>query len=162
MPASVDSYRLFLSLSAELTGFDRVNLEATGLARFYFHKLAELVGAEATTALETAWHQVEQCSHEKPEQRSALTRSLILDDQHCGPVARNLLILWYLGQWDPLPSWWYAEYGHQPPPESLPCIIFKPECYTEGLVWPAAGAHPPGAKPFGYAVWTQPPVEPEL
>jgi hypothetical protein len=162
MPASADHYHLFLSLSVELTGFERVDLEATGLARFYSDKLTELTGGENTDALCAAWQQVEQGCHGDPDQRIALTRSLILNDQRLGPVARNLLVLWYLGQWYPLPNWWYTEYGHQPPPGGPPFVIFKPECYTEGLVWPAAGAHPPGAKPFGYAVWTQPPVEPAI
>jgi hypothetical protein len=162
MPSSADHHRLFLAMSAELTGFDGIQLESTGLVRFYLQKLSEMLGAETTAALCEAWQQVEEGSHENGDRRAALTRSLILDDQRCGPVARNLLVLWYLGQWYPLPSWWYTEYGHQPPPDTLPCVIFKPECYTEGLVWPAAGAHPPGAKPFGYGIWTQPPVEPAL
>ena len=36
-------------------------------------------------------------------------------------------------------------------------IIPSPASYTEGLLWPAVGANPPGAKPFGYAMWATPP-----
>jgi hypothetical protein len=33
----------------------------------------------------------------------------------------------------------------------------SPQSYTEGLLWPAVGANPAGAKPFGYGMWAKPP-----
>ncbi|HYO83919.1 MAG TPA: hypothetical protein VES20_21125, partial [Bryobacteraceae bacterium] len=34
--------------------------------------------------------------------------------------------------------------------------------YTEGLLWPAIGANPPGAKGPGYGSWALPPRVPGL
>ncbi len=39
-----------------------------------------------------------------------------------------------------------------------PPFVVSPDAYTEGLLWPAIGAHPTGAKAPGYGSWANPPV----
>ncbi len=79
----------------------------------------------------------------------------ILADPTIGPLARNLIVLWYLGQWNQLPADWRDAWGANAMDQT--CII-SPEAYVQGLVWPAIHTHPPGAKMPGYGSWALPPV----
>jgi hypothetical protein len=140
----------FLALSVALTGFRAVELEATGLVDTYLEELAAIVGGDTMgQLLGTA---AEVLAIEGDQQRP-LTRRLLASPR-LGPVARNLVVLWYLGQWDELPSDWRDTYGASPLDSSR---VVSAAAYREGLVWPAIGAHPMGAKPTGYASWASPP-----
>jgi hypothetical protein len=81
-------------------------------------------------------------------------KALVMDDPDLGPVARTTIILWYLGQWAPLPSDWRDRHGASP--LDVPRVI-SADAYAAGLVWRAAGAHPMGAEPSGYGSWANPP-----
>ena len=71
-----------------------------------------------------------------------------------GPVARALVKLWYVGTWYGLPTEWREAYGEN---ELDRPFVVSSDSYTEGLIWPAIGANPPGAKPFGYGMWATAP-----
>jgi hypothetical protein len=58
----------------------------------------------------------------------------VLADPTLGPVARDLIVLWYCGSWR----------GE----------VVSPEAYVAGLQWVAAGAHPIGARPQGFGAWS--------
>lgn len=73
----------------------------------------------------------------RPLNPDILVRQRIFDDATLGPLARNLIQLWYLGQW------------------GFPVI--SAQAYQEGLVWKAIGAHPQGAKQQGFGTWSSPP-----
>jgi hypothetical protein len=81
-------------------------------------------------------------------------RVTILGDEMLGPVARNLIKLWYVGSWYQMPSDWRETHGGA---ESDCDFVVSPAAYTEGLLWPAIGANPQGAKPHGYGMWALPP-----
>ena len=124
----------FLSLSVDLTAFGETDLLGTGLAYEYLAKVRAACGDEVVIALLNA-HRAARAdaagdngSHDRIRLDRAL-RHRIFSDDRLGPVARNVIKLWYAGMW----------YGL--PPE----------------LWRAIGANPPGAKPPGYGTWAEPP-----
>ena len=87
--------------------------------------------------------------------RTGRLEALVMDDPDLGPLARNVIALWYLGQWNALPNDWRNRHGASP--RDVPRVI-SADAYAAGLVWTAAGAHPMGAKPPGYGSWANPPA----
>jgi hypothetical protein len=78
----------------------------------------------------------------------------VMHHSMAGPVARNLISMWYLGQWNALPREWCDAFGAM----AADCTrMVSSQAYQEGLVWPAFGAHPQGAKPTGWGSWAEPP-----
>jgi hypothetical protein len=88
---------------------------------------------------------------------TAQLERLVLADPDLGPVARSLIILWYLGQWNPLPGDWRNRHGASPLDAAR---VVSADAYSSGLVWTAIGAHPMGADPGGYGSWATPPLSP--
>lgn len=80
----------------------------------------------------------------------------ILDDTKLGPVARNVILLWYLGAWAGMPDDWRAAYGTCPLDEHH---VISGAAYQAGLQWVAAGAHPAGSAAQGFGSWASPPQE---
>ncbi len=78
----------------------------------------------------------------------------IMSDGLLGPLARNIISLWYLGIWNELPWYWWLQHGIGATNETR---VVSSEAYKEGLLWRAMGAHPPGAKQPGYGSWSLPP-----
>jgi hypothetical protein len=85
---------------------------------------------------------------------SGRLKTLVLDDPDLGPVARNTIVLWYLGQWDALPREWRDRHGAST--LDVPRVV-SADAYTAGLVWRAIRAHPMGADPPGFGSWANPP-----
>ncbi|MFP4125877.1 MAG: hypothetical protein ACLFU0_04435 [Alphaproteobacteria bacterium] len=152
--ASTDRRREFLALSATLTGFSVFRLEGTGQTDAYLGALTDIVG-EATVDALTAVHRrvVDAAGGDEARLERGLRREL-LSDGKLGPVARNLIKLWYVGTWHELPASWREAFGASGRDRTF---VVSPEAYTEGLLWPAVGANPAGAKPFGYGMWAKPP-----
>lgn len=71
-----------------------------------------------------------------------------------GPVARNVILLWYTGNWNELPQGWRDAYGVSVADVSA---VVSAEAYQEGLMWVAGGTHPQGAKEPGFGTWAEPP-----
>ena len=59
-----------------------------------------------------------------------------------------------LGTWYVLPVEWREAYAAGDRDRTF---VVSPESYTEGLLWPAVGAGPSGAKPLGYGMWAMAP-----
>jgi hypothetical protein len=139
----------FLGLSAELTGFDEVELLGTGATEIYRGFLA---GAfpDVLPELLAAWHAIAHL----PDREAAVRRE-ILADPKLGPFARAVIVLWYTATWNQLPAEWSQAYGQHPKDVNQ---TFGP-AYPEGLVWKTANIHPGGAKPTGYGTWAFPPRE---
>jgi len=144
----------FLTLSATLTGYSRFRLLGTGQAEPYLATTREAVGDDALQALlgtSTAVHD------DAAGDETALDRGLrarILSDDLLGPVARNVIKMWYVGTWYQLPQEWRDTHATRQP---VATHVVSPASYTEGLLWPTIGANPPGAKGQGYGSWTGPP-----
>jgi hypothetical protein len=137
----------FTELSSFLTGYGRVELLGTGLAGLYLKTLDTVLPAEVVDELLDAFAAL-------PAGRAG--GETILDDPKLGPVARNVILLWYCGTWAALSDAWRAAYGSSPFDTTR---VISAEAYQGALQWAAAGAHPAGARQQGYGAWSLPPEE---
>ena len=149
----------FVELSAELTGFSAFDLHATGNAGAFCDTVARIVGDDVLDALAAAFAQARTEAAGDRDAAARLIRRDIMSDLRLGPVARNVIKLWYVGIWYELDPDWVDAYGAS---EDNVTFGVSAASYTEGLLWPAVGANPPGAKGPGYGSWTGPPRIPGL
>jgi hypothetical protein len=159
MTTSADQtdYQAFLQLSAVLTDFSEFRLCGTGQAQLYYSTAVEIAGQSVVSELVQAFQQIRSEAHGNAESLEKGLRGSILSDEKLGPIARNIIKLWYVGTWYQLPGSWHERFGMTGEDRTF---IPSPSSYVEGLLWPAIGAHPPGAKAPGYGTWTDPPVIP--
>ena len=141
----------FLDFSAEVTAFSTLDLYGTGQAESYLSTVAAVVGNQALTELLDAYERVPQAD---PQARAALLYRDVFSSEKLGPIARNVIKLWYAGTWYRLPPEWTESFGAR---EGDVTFVVSPAAYTEGLLWRAIGANPPGAKAPGYGSWAAPP-----
>ncbi len=116
----------FLTLSAELTGFTEFDLLGTGQAESYLATVTGVVGNDLLADLLTTYRNDVTETADEQIRAGQLDRA-VLSDGRFGPVARNILKLWYAGIWFELPDDWVAVYapGHPnlkspPPPRPTP------------------------------------------
>lgn len=144
-------YQAFLTVCAALTGYDSAELQGTGCAMEYWHRLRLVLPTEILKRF---------LSHAPALGKSdddEIIRRAYLSDKCLGPVARSLIQLWYTGQWVPLPQDWRESYGAS---RFDVVKIISTRSYKEGLVWDAIGAHPMGAKQQGFGAWSlEPPAK---
>jgi hypothetical protein len=138
----------FLDLSVLLTGFGRVQLLGTGMLEHYLRAVDDVLPAGFLDELLAAYDAL------PADDREAAAGPTILDDPTLGPVARNLILLWYCGTWTELPEDWRGLHGTSPLDTHR---VVSPASYLAGLQWVAAGAHPVGARQQGYGAWAVPP-----
>ena len=143
----------FLKLSSVLTGFRTFDLRGTGQAETYYSTVDEIVGEEAKELLETFLQVTGDAGADEEALESGL-RKQILSDPKLGPIARNIIKLWYVGIWYELPKEWREAYGENDEDRTF---MISADSYRDGLLWPTIGANPSGAKPFGYGIWATPP-----
>jgi hypothetical protein len=144
----------FLDLSAALTGYTAVDLQGTGLAEDYYNWLAEVLGERICGELWSTWQALAaSCDGDEACLRAGI-KTTILEDAKFGPPARNIITMWYLGNWDQLPQAWRNAYGANAADVSR---VISARAYVEGLVWPTIGAHPMAAKQPGFGTWSLPP-----
>ena len=142
----------FLALSSALTGFSIHQLRGTGQSELYLKTACEMAGNKAVADMLHAFSACDISDDENAMDRHL--RLCLLSDRLYGPLARNLIKLWYVGTWHSLSVDWHTSFGGSPNDHDH---IPAPGSYTEGLLWPTIGANPPGAKPFGYGMWANPP-----
>jgi len=159
MTTSIDpnDFKLFLKLSAVLTDFTKFQLLGTGQAELYYSTMAGIAGKNVASEILQEFRRIESEAQGDPAKLVTGLRAAILSDEKLGPVARNLIKLWYIGTWYQLPGSWHERFGLAGDDRTF---IPSPSSYVEGLLWTAIGAHPPGAKAPGYGTWTGPPVIP--
>jgi hypothetical protein len=156
---TAETFEDFLVMSVDLTAFAQTDLLGTGLAHQYLAKVRAACGDDVITALLAA-HQAARADATDDAgtfDRTLLDRALrhrIFSDERLGPVARNVIKLWYAGMWYGLPPEWTDRYGAQ---SAAVTSTVTAASYQEGLLWRAIGANAPGAKAPGYGAWTQPP-----
>jgi hypothetical protein len=154
MPA--DALDSFLRLSEALTGFSRIDLLGTGLARNYLDTLLSVVGTMAAGELLLVGDKIIGSNRpDDPKVVAGLTKGVI-NDPRLGPLAKNVIYMWYLGNWTQLPAGWDNEQGATAGDKSR---VISAAAYQEGLIWRAIGTHPPGAKQPGFGTWANPPRE---
>jgi hypothetical protein len=145
----------FLALSVDLTAFPRVDLLGTGLAEQYLHKVRTACGEEVVTALLQAHAAAREAAGDDVTALDRELRHRILSDERLGPVARQLIKLWFAGAWYALPAEWTDRYGARAGGQTSTVTAAS---YQEGLLWKASAANPPGAKAPGYGSWARPPA----
>lgn len=148
----------FLDFSATATAFTRFELLGTGRAEEYLHTAVRIVGATIVDHMLRLHDEAVATAAGDPAVFDDLLRRDVLSDPQVGPVARNVAKMWFLGIWYELPPEWTEAFGAR---QGDTTFMVSPAAYTEGLLWPAIGASPPGAKPPGFASWTAPPRLPE-
>lgn len=141
----------FLAVSVELTGFDAIDLEATGLVDEYATLCLDILRAS-----DNADQYLQGLQRIVGADDPATAIPVALDDAFMGFLLRNIAALWYLGEWVKLPSSWYGAVG-QPAIDTntIPSL----RAYEQAFAWRVAGAHPPGTRPTGYGGWSLPPVD---
>jgi hypothetical protein len=143
MPEAVAA---FLRLSVILTGFEKHVLLGTGMLQVYYDELMLIIGAREAGSLLGALGRVSDGDDTQFQE-------VVLASPRYGPVARNVLTMWYLGTWTQLPREWRAAYGATSYDTHH---VVSAAAYREGLVWPAAGTHPMSAKQPGFGTWAEP------
>jgi hypothetical protein len=146
----------FLDFSVALTGFSRFHLIGTGQASLYFETVRDIIGADIFGELLQTFHRIDLNAQNNSDE-SVLTegiRAEILASEKLGPLARNIIKLWYVATWYQLPQDWRDVFGTR---EKDKTLIPSPQAYPEGLLWPTIGVNPPGAKGLGYGTWSEPP-----
>lgn len=144
----------FLTCSAALTGYDVLDLQGTGMSEAYHKLVCEIVGPGLCRTLFRRGARLAKRYADDPDALTAAYRRDILSDPRLGPVARNVIKLWYLGQWEQLPPAWRSAYGNHPKDVTH---IPSPAAYRAGLVWTTIDAHPMGDLQPGYGTWSRPP-----
>jgi hypothetical protein len=143
----------FLSLSVALTGYSRFRLLGTGQAQLYFSTVNDVTGETTATELLAAFARVRGAAGDDAAFEK-LMRSEILSDEKLGPIARNVIKLWFVGVWYQLPPEWREAYGTRAKDVTF---VPSPAAYAEGLLWPTIDANPSGVKGPGYGTWALPP-----
>ncbi len=155
MSTDTDRMEGFLSLSATLTAFSEFDLRGTGQAEAYLATVVAAVGAGNTDQLLSAYASIQSEAEAQSAALDGLLRARILSDDRLGPIARNIMKLWYVGTWYAMPQEWTQAFGVGGVDGTF---VVSASSYVEGLVWPAIGANPPGAKGPGYGTWADPPI----
>ncbi len=134
----------FLDFSVLATGYSRFHLLGTGQASLYFDTVRGVIGGEMfADFLETFNnHGVDW----------------VLGSAKFGPIARNIIKLWYIATWEELPLLWKIGFGDK---INDGTFIASPHAYPEGLVWQTVGVNPPAAKAPGYETWKYRPIIPD-
>ena len=144
----------FMAFSAELTGFSVFELRATGEAEAYLDAALRVAGQEMLQALLDAHRNLDAAGKQREDQ----IRRDILGDPRLGPVARNIIKMWFSGVWYELPESWISAYAAE---ANNTTFSVRPSSYPEGLLWKTIGASPPGARAPGYGSWAEAPLIPD-
>lgn len=150
----------FKAMSAAFTGFNEATLQGTGMNEKYLEHIVNSLNLEIVEELILLYAELALACEGDPEALKRAMRHQIFASPKWGPLAINIIQLWYTSTWNQMSYDWTQAYG---PffPNDLTTII-SPEAYKQGLIWKAVGAHPMGAKQEGFASWAfPPPVGPE-
>lgn len=150
-----NSYEHFLTLSVYLTGFEEVELLGTGLAHAYYQQVIYVVGETISQELWDVTQKITKDAGKDEEKRNTEIRREIMADPKLGPVARNIIQLWYWGSWIELSQDWRSRYGTNPQDVTH---FTTSQGYQEGLIWKVMETHPEGAKQPGFGSWSMLPV----
>ena len=148
-----DGISLFLDLSTALTGFSRTELWGTGMVQKYYDAVNLIIGEREMGRLLGASSSVIPDRADITPEIEARLQEAVLDSDQFGPVARNIIRLWYLGAWQQLPQQWRNDYGATSFDTDH---VISDASYRESLVWIAGETHPMGAKQQGFGAWSLP------
>ena len=101
----------FLAMSALLTGYARGQLAGTGLTSAYLRAVDGAVPGGVLDDLLVVFGRLRSQLPPASDGLEASVAGAILDDPMLGPVARNIILMWYCGTWTALSEDWHAAYG---------------------------------------------------
>lgn len=134
----------FLSLSIYLTGFDRIELMGTGMLEEYYQFLLGNIDQVNPLRLWTITKKLDGLVASKDDGAvSAEIQRSLMDDPELGPIAKNIIRLWYTGSWRKVAA------------DPFSSVVASAQAYQEGLVWNVMQTHPPGAKQPGFGTWSE-------
>jgi hypothetical protein len=155
MDINQDSLEQFLSLSVGLTGFDRAALLGTGLLQEYYQQIVSVTGEAISQQLWEVARQLSARTSDNGADLDVAIRCELMASPKFGPIARNIVQLWYWGAWIELPQAWRNQYRTS----SQDVTHFtSAAAYQQGLIWKAMGTHPQGAQQPGYGSWSLKPT----
>lgn len=140
----------FYKLSVVLTGYDSVVLYGTGQGETYFKTLQQILGNALVRDLLMEFQVMIEQSNHKPKALQVHIERELLQDAKWGAVCRNIIQLWYMGNWYQMPTQWRENYVSSTQDTTH---VVSANSYIEGLVWKAMGRHPKSAKQPGYSTW---------
>ncbi len=149
----------FVAFSAAATAWSGFELRGTGMTEDYLATVEELAGKDLLDDLLATYEWAVQEAGDDSDARTRLLRRTLYSDPRLGPVARNIIKMWYVGIWYELPKAWTDAYGAR---DGNVTFTVNATAYIEGLLWPTIGANPPGAKAPGFASWIGPPRIPAV
>jgi len=141
----------FLRISACLTGFEVVELQATGLSEKYLSVVTQGTPADVLAQFFKEAERILQAGEINPSAIETMIAASLFPLSCFGGLAQNIVFMWYTGQWQPTVDATNVDL------ETVRNI--SPDAYIQGLVWAAAETHPPGAKQPGYGSWAMPPLQ---
>ena len=143
--------KLFVALSAGLTGIDKERLSPTvdpiQIDREYFKQ------AKTDPAFDGLM-QIIRADPSNPD--AAADKVLNNPDPNIMYLGRSIILMWYLGAWyEPKKL---KDFNSSPPraPYS-PDKIISPATYTQGWTWRVAQAHPMGYSELLFGYWSKEP-----
>jgi hypothetical protein len=140
---------LFLGLSSILTGFEVVDLVATGMVDTYQAQFTKMLPSGEPAAILDAWSAIAAQGGDRTTQEAAVRAEMWCEPML--PALQSLTMMWYLGNW----------YADPTDPTDFGTLL-SGQAYEQGLVWPAVGTKPLGARPTGFGSWALPPTAPVL
>ncbi|OZG71114.1 hypothetical protein BTA51_22300 [Hahella sp. CCB-MM4] len=150
----------FYHLSSALTDYKVVQLKGTGVGEEYLDVLSTIIPQDILSELFDCYRSLKVQNSSKPKEQ--LIRDAILCDAKLGPVARNIIKMWYLSIWYQMPDDWRQQFGKpnqgSPKYQDVQFVVSR-NAYIQGLVWEALGSHPMGAKQPGYGTWSDKPTD---
>ncbi len=157
--ASLDD---FYAISVALTGYNKTSLQGTGVGDTYLSTLQSIVGEPITHELLWVYNNILTEGGTEAEQNHRI-RVEIISNAKLGPVARNIIKMWYTANWYQMPSEWTNRFGTFATDDCGNFLdvdhVVSGEAYEQSLVWLAMEAHPMGAKQPGFGTWAFPPHE---
>jgi hypothetical protein len=130
--------KLFLEVSAHLTGFSKTELKATGMQESYFNTILKNVDKENIDYFFLDLDKLFKDSKNNEQVIENTLASQFMANSAYGGLAKSIILLWYTGNW-----------GGE---------VISSASYIQGLMWDAGHTHPPGAKQPGYGSWADLPL----
>jgi hypothetical protein len=132
----------FVALSSILTGYPESTLkpgaDTQKLSELYFNVLNKEVPSEVVSQLNTIF-----LGLSNPDETTVKTQ--IVNDPTLGPIAKNIIKMWYLGIWYDLNGNADASY------------VVSSIAYKNGMVWSTMYAHPMGYSEENFGYWNTAP-----
>jgi hypothetical protein len=136
----------FLTLSVYLTGYRRIELQVTGMLDEYYTRVTTAVDHGHLQKLWSITAQLDGLAATGKGDVNTEIKRTIMDHYDLGPVAKNIIKLWYRGDWPDGAAKFGTSYT-------------SARAYQEGLMWRTVKSHPPGAKQPGFGSWSMRPSE---